>query len=232
MVGGAGHFQGTRCLQRHSEVSFQERDLGRAGQAVIKERDPWPGKSLAPGWGIGETPAVVNEAEQSALLVIVPEAEPAVAALRATLDGAAAKGVPAHITVLVPFVAPALIDDAVLTAVREVVGAVPRFEVDLAAVAWFGDRVAYVEPRPDEPFRRLTAALVSRFPECPPYGGEFAEVVPHLTIGEGAPREVLAAAGAQVEPLLPIPVRVASVWLMTGSDEAGSWRVVAEFPLG
>ena len=173
-----------------------------------------------------------NESEQSALLVIVPEAEPAVASVRATLDAAAAKGVPAHVTVLYPFVPPALIDDAVLATVREVVGAVPRFEVDLAAVAWFGDAVAYVEPRPAEPFRRLIAAVVGRFPEYPPYGGEHAEVVPHLTIGHGAPRDVLAAAGAQVEPYLPIRVKVASVRLMTGSEAAGSWRTVAEFPLG
>ena len=152
--------------------------------------------------------------------------------MRARLDAAAAKGVPAHITVLVPFVAPALIDDEVLAAVREVVGAVPRFEVELAAVAWFGDAVAYLEPRPGDGFRRLTAAVVDRFPGHPPYRGEFAEVVPHLTIGHGAPREVLAAAGARVEPHLPIRVRVASVRLMAGSDAAGSWRTVAEFPLG
>ena len=173
-----------------------------------------------------------KEPEQSALLVIVPEAEPAVASLRATLDSAAAKGVPAHVTVLYPFVPAALIDEAVLAAVREVVGSVPRFEVDLAAVSWFGDEVVYLQPRPAEPLRRLTAAVAARFPGFPPYGGEHAEVVPHLTIGHDGPREVLAAAGARVEPHLPIRVRVGAVRLMTGSEAAGSWRTVSEFPLG
>ena len=51
---------------------------------------------------------------QSALLVPVPAAEPAVAEHRARLDGSARDGVPAHLTVLYPFLPPALVDDVVL----------------------------------------------------------------------------------------------------------------------
>jgi hypothetical protein len=40
----------------------------------------------------------------SAVLVPVPEAERVVSRYRARLDGAAALGVPAHVTVLYPFV--------------------------------------------------------------------------------------------------------------------------------
>ena len=43
---------------------------------------------------------------ESALLVAVPAAEPAVAAHRSRLDTSAAVGVPAHITVLYPFLPP------------------------------------------------------------------------------------------------------------------------------
>jgi hypothetical protein len=43
---------------------------------------------------------------QSAVLVPVPEAERAVSRHRARLDAAAALGVPAHVTVLFPFVPP------------------------------------------------------------------------------------------------------------------------------
>ena len=42
-------------------------------------------------------------AGQTALVVAVPSAEPVVARLRASYDVAAAYGVPAHVTVLYPF---------------------------------------------------------------------------------------------------------------------------------
>ena len=45
-------------------------------------------------------------ASESAVIVPVPEAEPAVGGLRAALDRAAVWGVPAHVTLLYPFVTP------------------------------------------------------------------------------------------------------------------------------
>jgi hypothetical protein len=168
---------------------------------------------------------------RSALLVMVPEADPVVGRHRAVLDRAAGLGVAAHVSVLVPFVAPELIDGAVLAGVREVVGGVPRFSAELARVSWFGDRVVFLAPEPAEPFRVLTGALWRRFPGCPPYGGEFAEVVPHLTIGHDAPPGVLSAAAAEVVVSLPVCFEVASVLLLAGDDRPGSWATVAEFPL-
>ena len=148
------------------------------------------------------------------------------------LDTAAVKGVPAHVTVLYPFLDPALIDESVLAAVAEVVGAAPAFDARLSAVGWFGQEVVYLVPSPGEPFRALTAALVARFPQCPPYGGVFDDVVPHLTVGEHRPPGPLRAAADTVRGGLPVPFAVGSVVLMAGSDAPGSWRVVAEFPLG
>jgi len=168
----------------------------------------------------------------SALLVIVPAAEAAVGVHREVLDSAAAKGVPAHITVLYPFVPPDLIDEAVLATVRETVAAVPRYDAELVRVAWFDERVVYVEPAPGARFRALIDALSRRFSGFPPYGGAFTEVVPHLTIGHDAAREVLAGAAAEVEPHLPIRFRVETVRLMAGTQAPGSWRTLAEFPLG
>jgi hypothetical protein len=43
---------------------------------------------------------------ESTILVPVPEAEPVVGQLRARLDRAASRGIPAHVTVLYPFVPP------------------------------------------------------------------------------------------------------------------------------
>lgn len=46
---------------------------------------------------------------ESCLRVPVPEADQAVGRLRGRLDSAAALGVPAHVTILYPFVAPAAV---------------------------------------------------------------------------------------------------------------------------
>ena len=56
-------------------------------------------------------------ATETALLVEVPAADAAVARHREILDLAAGWGVPAHLTVLYPFVPPAQLDDDVQSAV-------------------------------------------------------------------------------------------------------------------
>src|SRR6185312_17562283 len=64
---------------------------------------------------------------RTALIVVVPEAEPAVRELRLAHDWSAALGVPAHITILFPFAAPAEIDEA---GIADVVASVRAFEFE------------------------------------------------------------------------------------------------------
>ena len=56
------------------------------------------------------------EPTEGAVIVAVPEAEDVVGPQRAALDRAASWGVPAHVTVLYPFVPPAKIDDRIIRA--------------------------------------------------------------------------------------------------------------------
>ncbi|WP_433833469.1 2'-5' RNA ligase family protein [Actinoplanes sp. CA-015351] len=173
------------------------------------------------------------EPTQSALIVPIPEAEPAVAGLRERLDTAASRGIPAHITVLYPFLPPSQLTPQVLAAVRLIVAGVPRFFMSLDRVAWFHDRVVWLAPDPAEPFRELTNRIATRFPQAQPYGGEFAEVVPHLTIGHDHPRSDLDAAAAAVQASLPIRARVTSVRLIAGNPQPGdTWHTLTDFPLG
>jgi len=168
---------------------------------------------------------------ESAVVVRIPEAEGVVGRFRADLDLADRLGVPAHVTVISPFVAPDLIDDGVIGGLAAAVGSVRAFEVTFARVAWFGRTVLWLAPDPAEPFRALTAAVWHRFPGCPPYGGAHPDLVPHLTIGTDRPAEVLESAARAVEPGLPITASVTAATLMHGSTEPGSWRTVAELPL-
>ncbi len=175
---------------------------------------------------------MVEKPTQTALILPVPEAEDAVGAHRARWDRAAGWGVPAHITVLYPFLPPELIDCRVLSDLREVIGSVPVCGAVLDRVGWFSERVVWLAPRPEQPFRELTLAVWRRFPAAAPYGGEFAEVVPHLTIGHDAARAALDRAGVAVAARLPITFVPGPVRLMAGTPGRRPWRTVAEFACG
>ncbi|WIM92645.1 2'-5' RNA ligase family protein [Actinoplanes oblitus] len=170
---------------------------------------------------------------QSALIVPIPEAEPAVAGLRARLDRSASWGVPAHITVIFPFLPPEQLSTPALAAVRRIAAGVPRFYLSLDKLGWFDQRVLWLSPNPAEPFRELTNRLAVRFPAAQPYGGQFAEVIPHLTVGHDQPAPALADAAAQLRERLPIRARVTALRLITGRREPGdSWQTLTDFPLG
>ena len=176
---------------------------------------------------------------ETAVLVPVTAAERVVSPHRSRLDRAAALGVPAHVTVLFPFVPPSLITPGVVDALAAAVASVSAFGCEFGATSWFGEDVLYLPPRPGEPFRALTRAVCAAFPGYLPYGGAFADTIPHLTIGErerGGDRPAgggadLRAAEAAVLPQLPVRARVSHVWLMAGSAAPGSWHTLAELPL-
>jgi len=171
-------------------------------------------------------------ASESVVIVPVAETEPAVGKFRAQLDRTAAWGVPAHVTVLAPFVPPDRIGPWELHKLREAVRAVPRFDVIFRRTEWFGDDVVWLAPEPDDGFRALTAAVCSAFPDFPPYGGAFADVIPHLTVGAHADLSRMRAAARATSARLPIKAAVRAAHLFQGSDAFGAWRRVAELPLG
>jgi hypothetical protein len=183
-------------------------------------------------------PAGVPGEWRSALLVAVPEAEPAVREHRARLDSSARDGVPAHLTVLYPFLAAASIDDAVLVALRRLFAGFAPIDVTLDRVNWFGEDVVWLAPRDDAPFRALTGAAFAAFPGCPPYGGAYADVIPHLTVGDQGDLADRRAAAQAVSRCLPVEARVTEVTLMSGpapgglGNPPGQWRTLTAFPLG
>ena len=125
---------------------------------------------------------------ESGFIVCVPEAEARVGSLRERFDASAAAGVPAHITVLFPFMAPALIDDRVLMQVAATLAAVPAFAFTLERVARF-PATTWLAPEPAAPFVALTNRLVQAFPASLPFSGEFDSVIPHLTVAHGSTQD-------------------------------------------
>ncbi|MFD1657217.1 2'-5' RNA ligase family protein [Streptomyces caeni] len=112
------------------------------------------------------------QAGQSGLIVRVPEAEPLVRAWRDRLGPSARAGVPAHVTVLFPFLDVSRIDEGVCAAIGEVLGRHQSFKARFDHCGRFPG-VLYLAPEPDTRFRRLTEAIVERWPENPPFGGQF-----------------------------------------------------------
>jgi 2'-5' RNA ligase len=169
---------------------------------------------------------------ETALIVPIPEAEEAVGRFRASLDRSASWGVPAHVTVLYPFLSPEVVDDDVAAALGETIVAVPRFDITLAHADWFGDTAVWLAPHPDRPFRDLTTAVWRCFPEAPPYRGAHADVVPHLTIGHDAPKDVLSDAARAVSLYLPINATITLVRLIAGTPGRRPWHTLRDFALG
>jgi 2'-5' RNA ligase len=167
-------------------------------------------------------------AGSTALLAVVPEAEPALHAFRERYDASAAAGVPAHVTILVPFLDESRVDDAVHDALAGIIGGFGAFDVAFGGFGRFPD-VLYLRPEPEEPFRALTAAIALRFPETPPYGGVFADVIPHLTVAHGQPAELLDDVAALLAPDLPIVARVSAVQLLV--CDGHRWTASAAYPL-
>lgn len=175
---------------------------------------------------------------ETALLLTVPAAEPAVGRHRARLDEAARDGVPAHITVLYPFLPPAEISERVLARLRDLFAGFGAFEFTLDRVGWFGEDVVWLGPFDPAPFSALTTLAFIAFPSCPPYGGQHTEVIPHLTISHLGGWQVLHAAAESVSPCLPVEAAAAEVTLMAGprpgtpGTPPGLWCTIAAFPLG
>ena len=168
---------------------------------------------------------------QSCLILEIPEAEAAVGQHREKLDASAHLGVPAHFTVLFPFMTPKQIDVTVLTRLRNLFWRIETFDFRLAHTAWFGDEVLWLAPEDPEPIRALTALVHRAFPDCPPFEGKFAEVILHLTIAHDCDRTRMRAAEQAVERHLPVQGHADTVTLMTQAEHSGIWTTETHFPL-
>jgi hypothetical protein len=170
-------------------------------------------------------------ATESALIVSVPAATPVVGILRSGLDSSARLGVPAHITVLYPFMPPELLDADVIGQLGKMFGRVDRFDLSLTRVGWFATEVVYLVPEPQSAFKTLTAMVSERWPEWPPYGGIHPDPTPHLTVGDSEDYASMVEAASAVEPLLPVETTVTEIELIVGGATPGSWKRRAAFPL-
>jgi hypothetical protein len=157
------------------------------------------------------------EGAATTLIVPVPSADGLLA------ESLREDGLPAHITLLYPFLTARAIGGETEQTLGALLGEIPAFDFELSKVGRFPG-VVYLAPEPAAPFVALTRALVERWPERQPYGGAYEEIIPHLTVAYG---ETVPSGLAE---RLPLTARVEEVWLM--SRAGGRWVRRSAFPLG
>jgi len=173
----------------------------------------------------------VTVQRESALIVPVPEAEPLVGPWRERYDDSARSGVPAHVTLLYPFLAPEQIGPDDLRRLRALFGSTPATRFRLVGVGRFSRGVLYLAPEPDGFLRELTRRIWALYPDRPPYGGAFDDVIPHLTVAQVDDHTVLDEVETAVAAGLPVVTEAVQAWLML-QDEGDRWRAGHVFPLG
>ena len=161
---------------------------------------------------------------QTALVIVVDEAEPFHQVRREFAADTVALGIPFHVTLLWPF--GDLADEA-----REFFAERQPFEFALTRVATW-PTVVYLAPEPDGELRALMRALFARFPEWPPYDGIHHEVIPHATLGEDVDAEAVRAdIERRVAAHLPHRCQARDVSFLE-EFAPQRWRERERFPLG
>jgi 2'-5' RNA ligase len=137
----------------------------------------------------------------------------------------ASLGVPAHITLLVPFKGPDELREADRRRIAGILRTTGPIPYRLTGIRDWDD-ARYLVVDPGTPFTRLVERLVAAYPTWPPYGGAFP-YVPHVTISVGAPDEHPAI----TDPRSPLE-RLADTAILIEEGEGGRWRVRWRFHIG
>jgi 2'-5' RNA ligase len=167
---------------------------------------------------------------RTALLIRVPEAEEATRPVREAHVEVTKLGIPAHITLIVPFLPPEQLTPEVHDALVEIFAAAAPFRFSLERLDHFPG-VTWLAPDPAAPFLALVDALVARFPDAPPYGGLHAEVIPHLTLAMTDAPEVVDDVKSSLRGQLPLASMATDVWLYVEDGDC-QWHARDRFALG
>ena len=155
--------------------------------------------------------------------IVVPfTLPPALAAVRDASDRMAARGVPAHVTILFPFLPGGSLGPGERAALTAIAAGRSAFVARFERVEERGSMV-WLVPADQAPFLALTAAVVDRWPAFPPFGGIHDVLIAHLTLVEtddAVAREAAASVAREVGPF----EAVAGELRVIDELASGTWR--------
>lgn len=167
---------------------------------------------------------------QTGVVVLVPQAQPVLEDVAQRFPEAVRRGVPAHLSLLYPFLPDEECDDDVLAALSEILAQSGPQTVQLSECERSEDFAA-LRPEPLEPLRALSESVRQRWPHVVPYDGRFGDVDPHVTVALHTTAERARVVAEEIAPPhLPITAELRDVWLVAFVD--GRWTVRHQFELG
>ena len=151
--------------------------------------------------------------------------------LRRRRVASAAVGVPAHVTLLYPFIELEDLEPSVRRRLRQIAAAHLPFDYRHDRIAEWPDAI-YVVVEPGAPFKRLQRDLQAAFPEWPIYGPEFTlEFEPHITVADAKGKLEPGVRDASAWRALPGPARAEAIDVIATRPD-GRWKLVWRIPLG
>lgn len=168
---------------------------------------------------------------ETAVVVLVPAADPAFMALRRMHDPSGADGLGCHVTIISPFLEAADVHEATLARLQTALAGCAPFTVRLGGLARFAEETPalYATVDPTEPFVAMTRVVGAEF-GLAPYGGVHDEIVPHLTIGISDDPAVLDRIEPTAATALPITAEVGAVDVVV--HEPAGWQTAHSIALG
>jgi len=181
--------------------------------------------------GRGLAPAALGPPSDRSAIIVRASLPAGIERLRRRWVRNAADGVPAHMTLLHPFVAPERLTPEVRAAIATVAARHARFRYSLHARATW-PVVMYVTVAPIDPFVELHADLQRTFPGFPIYGaGAGFAFVPHVTVAQLPTPGDADIAGDMAWAVLPRPAVAHSIELIARPPGA-RWRTIWRMRLG
>ncbi|KPH99928.1 hypothetical protein OV450_0776 [Actinobacteria bacterium OV450] len=164
----------------------------------------------------------------TAVVIVLPDAAPLLDAARRIDPSLVRRGVPAHVSLLYPFVPESALTGQDEEGVRSLAARFPAADLVLEEVVTASGFVAVTVPG----LQPIVDAFHARWPGVRPYGGRFGARPPaHVTVAMGADDLTVATRVRSVTgSLLPLRTRAAAVQLVVLTEEG--WRSRFTAPLG
>ncbi|MCX5309307.1 2'-5' RNA ligase family protein [Streptomyces sp. NBC_00160] len=163
----------------------------------------------------------------TAVVIVLPDAAPLLDAARRIDPALVRRGMPAHVSLLYPFVPESALTGQDERGVRSLAASFPAADLLMEEVMTASGFVGVTVPQ----LQPVVDAFRARWPGLRPYGGRFGErPAAHVTVAMGADDPTAARVRAAAGRLLPLRTRAAALQLVALTEEG--WRSRLTAPLG